>query len=102
MATFNSTHYDFESFKTLYTEVYQLVSAHFSDFRINITNAVGVPDPGTNGGRVYALGIEGGHMKSTGALVLSTDGTFVQINDVGNGVLQIGEMRESNNFPTVN
>ena len=100
MATFNSTHYNFTSFKALYGEVYQLVSAEFNDFQINITNAVGVPDPGTKGGRVYALGIEGGHLKSTGALVLATDGTFAQINDVGSGVLQIVEMRESNNFPT--
>lgn len=100
VATFNSTHYNFTTFKALYGEVYQLVSAEFKDFQINITNAVGVPDPGTKGGRVYALGIEGGHLKSNGALVLATDGTFVQINDVGSGVLQIVEMRESNNFPT--
>ena len=99
VATFNSTHYNFTTFKLFYTAVEALVGVQYSDFAINVTNIVAVPDPGSIGGRVYVLGVESGHRRLGGELVSATDGAFAVIGVEG-GERKIVEMRESNNFPT--
>ncbi|KAH7135788.1 hypothetical protein B0J11DRAFT_519234 [Dendryphion nanum] len=99
-ATFNSTHYNYTNFLSLYTSFNATLGQTFAPFRHGFLSSLAVPNAnGDRGGFVYVIGWEGGwHVASKRELWFS-DAVFAVVRDVGAGERRIVEFRESSNIP---
>ncbi|KAF2269374.1 hypothetical protein CC78DRAFT_529164 [Lojkania enalia] len=99
LATFNDTHYNYDSWLKLYQSFNVTLGKNFAPFKHGIINTVAVPNPnGDRGGFVYMIGWEGGNHTIYKRDLYFTDAVFAVVK-IEAGQRKIAEFRESSNIP---
>lgn len=100
LASFNSTKYDYEGYRSYFGRVNATIAVSFKVFDWKILSAVAVPNSNDEkSGLVFLTGRQGGRTARDTDIQFS-NGAFAVVEDIGNGTRKIVELREASNTPS--